>query len=187
LQRLGSRTGFGTGNANGAEKRSEALVFGRALTWAFSMNKAEILDFLPTLRPDERQGILDRLCDLQSKCQFSLLTLIRLRPPRFARRVIHSEKILCHLGAWHDPPVGLSPPGAAGYYTYEPCGDAVPRGLRERANRLRIALVQGSLEPGLCLASASSCRARRSTAPLLAHRLAGRPMPASRPSASRQD
>jgi len=29
------------------------------------MNKAEILDLLPTLRPDERQEILDRLCDLQ--------------------------------------------------------------------------------------------------------------------------
>ena len=29
------------------------------------MSKAEILDILPTLRPDERQEILDRLCDLQ--------------------------------------------------------------------------------------------------------------------------
>ena len=29
------------------------------------MSKAEILDVLPTLRPDERQEILDRLCDLQ--------------------------------------------------------------------------------------------------------------------------
>lgn len=29
------------------------------------MSKAEILDALPTLRPDERQEILDRLCDLQ--------------------------------------------------------------------------------------------------------------------------
>ena len=29
------------------------------------MSKAEILDLLPTLRPDERQEILDRLCDLQ--------------------------------------------------------------------------------------------------------------------------
>ena len=29
------------------------------------MSKAEILDVLPKLRPDERQEILDRLCDLQ--------------------------------------------------------------------------------------------------------------------------
>jgi len=29
------------------------------------MDKAEILDLLPTLRPDERQEILDRLCELQ--------------------------------------------------------------------------------------------------------------------------
>lgn len=29
------------------------------------MSKAEILDVLPTLRPDEREEILDRLCDLQ--------------------------------------------------------------------------------------------------------------------------
>ena len=29
------------------------------------MSKAEILELLPTLRPDERQEILDRLCDLQ--------------------------------------------------------------------------------------------------------------------------
>jgi hypothetical protein len=29
------------------------------------MSKAEILDVLPTLRLDEREEILDRLCDLQ--------------------------------------------------------------------------------------------------------------------------
>ena len=29
------------------------------------MSKAEILDVLPTLRPDEREEILERLCDLQ--------------------------------------------------------------------------------------------------------------------------
>jgi len=29
------------------------------------MSKTEILEVLPTLRPDERQEILDRLCDLQ--------------------------------------------------------------------------------------------------------------------------
>ncbi|MEI6781362.1 MAG: hypothetical protein WCQ21_10635 [Verrucomicrobiota bacterium] len=30
------------------------------------------------------------------------------------------------LGAWHDPPAGLSPPGAPGPYTYEPCDDVDP-------------------------------------------------------------
>ena len=34
------------------------------------------------------------------------------------------EKILRHLGAWHDPPAGLSPPGDGASYTYEPCDDA---------------------------------------------------------------
>ena len=29
------------------------------------MSKAEILDVLPALRPEERQEILERLCDLQ--------------------------------------------------------------------------------------------------------------------------
>ena len=29
------------------------------------MSKAEILDLLPTLRPEERQEIIDRLCDLK--------------------------------------------------------------------------------------------------------------------------
>ena len=34
--------------------------------------------------------------------------------------------ILRHLGAWHDPPARLSPPGTAGPYTYEPCTDGDP-------------------------------------------------------------
>ena len=36
------------------------------------------------------------------------------------------ERILRHLGAWHDPPAGLPPPGASGPYTYEPCDDVDP-------------------------------------------------------------
>ena len=36
------------------------------------------------------------------------------------------EKILRHLGAWHDSPAGLSPPGSASPYTYEPCQDVEP-------------------------------------------------------------
>jgi len=31
------------------------------------------------------------------------------------------EKILRHLGAWHDPPAGLPSPGASGPYIYQPC------------------------------------------------------------------
>jgi hypothetical protein len=46
------------------------------------------------------------------------------------------ERILRHLGAWHDPPAclpqprrrqaGLPPPGSSGPYTYEPCDDVDP-------------------------------------------------------------
>ena len=36
------------------------------------------------------------------------------------------EKILRHLGAWHDPPAGLSPPGAARPYTCQLCDAAAP-------------------------------------------------------------
>ena len=36
------------------------------------------------------------------------------------------EKILSHLGAWHDPPAGLPPPSATGPYTYEPSEDVDP-------------------------------------------------------------
>ena len=36
------------------------------------------------------------------------------------------EKILRHLGAWHDPPARRPAPGAPGPYTYEPCGDVDP-------------------------------------------------------------
>ena len=53
------------------------------------------------------------------------------------------EKILRHLGAWHDPPAclpqtrrrqaGLSPPGDEGSYTYEPCDDADPTPDHENA------------------------------------------------------
>ncbi len=37
-----------------------------------------------------------------------------------------AEKILRHLGAWHDPPARLPLPDAPGPYTYEPCDDADP-------------------------------------------------------------
>jgi len=36
------------------------------------------------------------------------------------------EKILRHLGAWHDPPLRPPPPSAPGPYTYEPCDDVAP-------------------------------------------------------------
>ena len=36
------------------------------------------------------------------------------------------EKILRHLGAWHDPPARLPPPGATGPYTYEARDDVAP-------------------------------------------------------------
>ena len=36
------------------------------------------------------------------------------------------EKILRHLGAWHDPPPGLPLPEESGPYTYEPCDGVDP-------------------------------------------------------------
>ena len=36
------------------------------------------------------------------------------------------EKILRHLGAWHDPPPRPPPQGLPGPYTYEPCDDVDP-------------------------------------------------------------
>jgi hypothetical protein len=40
------------------------------------------------------------------------------------RRV--AEKILRHLGAWHDPPPRPPPQRVPGPYTYEPCDDVDP-------------------------------------------------------------
>src|ERR1035441_7381974 len=57
--------GLGDARPRWAIKPFRALVSGRALTQAFCVSKAEILNVLPTLRPDERQEILDRLCDLR--------------------------------------------------------------------------------------------------------------------------
>ena len=53
-------------------------------------------------------------------CQGPMRVLAVIDDPRVV------EKILRHLGAWHDPPAGRSPPGAAGPYTYEPCDDGDP-------------------------------------------------------------
>jgi len=36
------------------------------------------------------------------------------------------EKILRHLGAWHDPPPRPPPQGPPAPYTYEPCEDVEP-------------------------------------------------------------
>lgn len=40
------------------------------------------------------------------------------------RRVV--EKILRHLGGWHDPPTRPPPAAVLGPYTYEPCEDVDP-------------------------------------------------------------
>ena len=37
-----------------------------------------------------------------------------------------TEKILRHLGVWHDPPPRSPPTGVPSPYTYEPCGDVDP-------------------------------------------------------------
>ena len=53
-------------------------------------------------------------------CQNPMRVIAVIDDPRVV------EKILRHLGAWCDPPAGLSPPGAPGPYTYEPCDDVDP-------------------------------------------------------------
>ena len=72
------------------------------------MSKAEILDVLPTLRPDERQEILDRVCDLQEA----------------EPRAVHQE--------WVDEALNSGParPAAAGDWE-----GALTRGLARAAKR----------------------------------------------------
>ena len=48
-----------------------------------------------------------------------------LKSGRWQERCV-TEKILRHLGAWHDPPARPPPQGVRGPYTYEPCLDADP-------------------------------------------------------------
>jgi hypothetical protein len=53
-------------------------------------------------------------------CQNPMRVIAVIDDPRLV------EKILRHLGAWHDPPARLPAPGAPGPYTYEPCDDMDP-------------------------------------------------------------
>jgi hypothetical protein len=53
-------------------------------------------------------------------CQNPMRVIAAIDDPRVV------EKVLRHLGAWHDPPARLPPPRAAGPYTYEPCADVAP-------------------------------------------------------------
>jgi hypothetical protein len=54
-------------------------------------------------------------------CQNPMRVIAVIDDPRLM------QKILRHLGAWHDPPARGSPPGASGPYTYEPCDGVDPR------------------------------------------------------------
>ncbi|MGO9202132.1 MAG: transposase [Limisphaerales bacterium] len=53
-------------------------------------------------------------------CQNPMRVIAVIDDPRVV------EKILRHLGGWHDSAAGPSPPGAPGPYTYEPCDDVDP-------------------------------------------------------------
>jgi hypothetical protein len=53
-------------------------------------------------------------------CQNPMRVLAVIDDPRVV------EKILRHLGAWHDPPARPPPQGVRGPYTYEPCDDVDP-------------------------------------------------------------
>jgi hypothetical protein len=53
-------------------------------------------------------------------CQNPMRVIAVIDDPRVV------ERILRHLGAWHDPPPRPPPPGTLGPYSYEPCGDVDP-------------------------------------------------------------
>jgi hypothetical protein len=53
-------------------------------------------------------------------CQNPMRVIAVIDDPRIV------EKILHHLGAWHDPPPRPPPQGLPGPYTYEPCEDVDP-------------------------------------------------------------
>ena len=53
-------------------------------------------------------------------CQNPMRVLAVIDDPRVV------EKILRHLGAWHDPPARPPPLGVRGPYAYEPCDDVDP-------------------------------------------------------------
>jgi len=53
-------------------------------------------------------------------CQNPMRVMAVIDDPRVA------EKIIRHLGAWHDPLPRPPPQGLPGPYTYEPCDDADP-------------------------------------------------------------
>ena len=53
-------------------------------------------------------------------CQNPMRVIAVIDDPRLV------QKILRHLGAWHDPPARGSPPGASGPHTHEPCDDVDP-------------------------------------------------------------
>jgi Putative transposase len=53
-------------------------------------------------------------------CQNPMRLIAVIDDPRLV------EKILRHLGAWHDPPPRPPPQGLPGPYTYEPCDDVDP-------------------------------------------------------------
>jgi hypothetical protein len=53
-------------------------------------------------------------------CQNPMRVIAVIDDPRVVKNILR------HLGAWHDPTAGLSPPGAEGPYTSEPCEDVHP-------------------------------------------------------------
>ena len=54
-------------------------------------------------------------------CQNPMRVIALIDAPRVVENPLRHP-----LGPWHDPPAGLSPPGATVPYTYEPCGDVGP-------------------------------------------------------------
>jgi hypothetical protein len=69
------------------------------------------------------------------------------------------EKILRHLGFWHDPAAGPSPSGAPGPHTYEPCDGVDPTPDYENV----------LTDCGACAALASSPHGECGQKPILPH------------------
>jgi len=76
------------------------------------------------------------------------------------------EKILRHLGAWHDPPPRPPPQAVPGPYTYEPCDDVDPTPDYENV-LTDLATISPSPpgDGGACLAATSSSQFRRHFGP----------------------
>jgi hypothetical protein len=86
---------------------------------AYGLTPAEIALMWETVAPHMPIPPPVRLSLRCPVCQGPMRVIAVMDDPRLV------ERFLWHLGAWHEPG-GLSPPRAAGPYSYEPCDDVAP-------------------------------------------------------------